>query len=48
MQIKEDTMYILTHLVFEKIENEKSSKIKLEVDERTFYLDTTDDNICDE
>lgn len=41
-------MYILTHLVFEKIENEKSSKIKIEVEERAFYIDTTDDNICDE
>ena len=40
-------MYILTHLVFEKIENEKSSKIKIEVEERAFYIDTTD-NICDE
>ena len=41
-------MYILTHLVFEKIENEKSSKIKIEVAERGLYLDTTDDNIGNE
>lgn len=48
MQTKEDTMYILTHLVFEKIENEKSSKIKIEVAERGLYIDTTDDNIGNE
>ena len=48
MQTKEDTMYILTHLVFEKIENEKTSKIKIDIEERAFCIDTTDDNISNE